>query len=293
MKLKRCPNMHYYDADKYPQCPHCAALAEQQAPQPVTIAAPQPEPVAAPQPEPVAAPQPEPVAAPQPEPAAAPLPEPAAAPQAESEPVSDGAWRCVCGTVVVGNFCMRCGHPRITADAVQAEQPAPEPVPVQPVQPAQEPSLTSYISEVNFTGNLEDAKEKAASQRDDEGATQIIFDELADDLILGWLVAVSANIKGKVFAVTDTKSTIGRSDAEHPVTIDLHGDKTVSRGAQAVLLYDPLNKKFFLQSTDSKTFIYVNRQMLLMPAELKIYDRIMLGETELLFIPLCSEQFSW
>ena len=96
-----------------------------------------------------------------------------------------------------------------------------------------------------------------------------------------------------MFPVTDTQSTIGRSDAEHMVTIDLHGDKTVSRGAQAVLLYDPLNKKFFLQSNESKTLIYVNRQMLLMPTELKPYDRILLGETELLFIPLCSEQFSW
>ena len=27
MKLKRCPNMHYYDEDKYPQCPHCGASA--------------------------------------------------------------------------------------------------------------------------------------------------------------------------------------------------------------------------------------------------------------------------
>ena len=180
---------------------------------------------------------------------------------------------------------MSCGKPKNT--------PAPAPIPVPQPEPASGASLTSYINEVNFTGNLEDAKEKAASQQDDEGATQIIFDELADGLTLGWLVAVSPNFKGKVFAVTDTQSTIGRSDAEHMVTIDLHGDKTVSRGAQAVLLYDPLNKKFFLQSTESKTFIYVNRQMLLMPTELKLYDRILLGETELLFIPLCSEQFSW
>ncbi len=279
MKLKRCPNMHYYDADKYPQCPHCTDAAAQQTPEPV--AAPQPEPVAAPQPEPVAAPQPEPVAAPQPEPV----------------PVPDGAWKCVCGTVAVGNYCIRCGHPKITAEVPQAEPPVPDPVPesvpAPQAAPAQEPSLTSYINEVNFTGNLEAAKEKAASQQDDEGATQIIFDELADGLTLGWLVAVSANFKGKVFSVTDTQSTIGRSDAEHMVTIDLHGDKTVSRGAQAVLLYDPLNKKFFLQSNESKTLIYVNRQMLLMPTELKPYDRILLGETELLFIPLCSEQFSW
>ena len=291
MKLKRCPNMHYYDADKYPQCPHCAEQAEKQqaaaVPQPEPVAVPQPEPVAAPQPEPVAAPQPEPVAARQPEPVAAPQPEPVAAPQPNpaAVPQTDEAWVCTCGARSVGKFCMSCGKPK--------NAPAPAPVPVPQPEPASGASLTSYINEVGFTGNIEDAKAKAAPPRDDEGATQIIFDELADGLVLGWLVAVSANLKGKVFSVTETRSTVGRSDAEHMVTIDLHGDKTVSRGAQAMLLYDPLNKKFFIQSTDSKTIIYLNRQMLLMPAELKAYDRLLLGETELLFVPLCSEHFSW
>ena len=154
--------------------------------------------------------------------------------------------------------------------------------------------MTAEVREVNFTGNIEDAMKKTAPARsDDEGVTQIIFDELADDFVLGWLVASNTSIKGKTFAVTDPKSTIGRSDAEHMVSIDLHGDRAVSRGAQAVIIYDPLNKKFFIQGTGGKTLIYLNRQMLLAPSELKPYDMIMLGETELVFVPLCCDKFSW
>ena len=316
MKLKRCPNMHYYDEDKYPQCPHCAAT-QQPAP------APAPAPAPVPAPAPIPAPTPIPVPPPEPSPASAPdngmwrcqcgtvnggkfcvqcgTPRPVPQPA----PAADGSWTCSCGAVNDGRFCCQCGSPKPEAQAAPVSEPAPapapEPIPEPVLEPApspvpepdEEPSLTAVIEEVSFTGNIEDAKEKAAANNDDEGVTQIIFDELADDLVLGWLVAGNTEIKGKVFTVTDTKVTIGRSDPEHPVIIDLHGDRAVSRGAQAMMVYDPLNKKFFIQSAGGKTPVYVNRNMLLAPTELAPYDRIMLGGTELVFVPLCNEKFSW
>ena len=325
MKLKRCPNLHYYDEDRYPTCPHCAGAADK-AP------APAPAPVPAPAP------------APAPMPGLAPAPvqgepwrcvcgainngnfcikcgtkRPAPAPEKKS-------WTCVCGSVNEGNFCCRCGTKRPAEEpAAPAPEPVPEPVPEPEIIPEPEaapenqpsgvilpdsepapepelsqdpepgePSVAEQVEEVNFTGTIEEAKAVTAPPADeDEGVTQIIFDELADDLVLGWLVAANTSSRGKTFVLTDPKSTIGRGDAEHPVAIDLHGDRTVSRGAQAVIIYDPLNKKFFLQSADGKTIVYLNRQMLLAPAELAPYDKIMLGETELVFVPLCTEKFSW
>ena len=59
------------------------------------------------------------------------------------------------------------------------------------------------------------------------------------------------------------------------------------------MVYDPLNKKYFLQSAGGKTFVYINREMVLTYAALKPYDIIRIGETELVFVPLCSEHFSW
>ena len=288
MKLKRCPNMHYYDEDKYAQCPHCAAARPAE-----------PAPVPKPAPQPVKEPFKEPAGEPAPDGTwrcscgavnsgkfcvqcgtRKPSEEEAAAPEKPAA-VSLGKWVCSCGNENEGNFCNRCGSPR----------PAPETAEPLPEDEA-ERSLTSVISEVSFTGNIEDAKEKAAAD-DDEGVTQIIFDELADELVLGWLVAANTEIKGKVFTVAETSATVGRSDPEHPVSIDLHGDRAVSRGAQAAIVYDPLNKKFFIQSTGGKTPVYVNRQMLLAPAERSAYDVILLGTTELVFVPLCSEKFSW
>ena len=65
MKLKRCPNSHYYDGDKYEQCPHCSAVkAPAPAPKPVIEPAPQPktdEPAAEKKPVTVPAAKPEPI----------------------------------------------------------------------------------------------------------------------------------------------------------------------------------------------------------------------------------------
>lgn len=277
----------------------------------------------APAPEPVQPEEPVPIPEPVPEPEAAPEPEfvPEAEPEFEAETVVEEPVAELEPTAEPAPEFE--AEPEVIAEPevgpIPEEEPVPEAEPIieseaelipepeaaekpeataepelEPIEDPEDRSLTEVISEVSFTGNIEDAREQAAAVNDDdEGVTQIIFDELADDLVLGWLVAANTEIKGKIFTFTDTRVTIGRSDPEHPVIIDLHGDRAVSRGAQAVIIYDPLNKKFFIQSAGGKTPIYVNRQMLLAPAELAAYDRIMLGETELVFVPLCTERFSW
>ncbi|WP_175545495.1 FHA domain-containing protein, partial [Ruminococcus sp. YE71] len=177
---------------------------------------------------------------------------------------------------------------------VPVPPPAPQPVPVPPPASEQPDSLSSQLDRVSFTGNMEDARgrSKAAAPADD-GVTRVIFDELDDDFVLAWLVVTNTSSKGKVFTLTDVKMTVGRSDHERPVDIDLRNDRSVSRGAQAVVIYDPLNKKFLLQSLGGKTFVYLNRELVLTYSELRPYDTLRLGETEMVFVPFCTEKFSW
>ena len=111
--------------------------------------------------------------------------------------------------------------------------------------------------------------------------------------MLGWLAVTNTSSKGRIFTLTSGKTTIGRADAEHPVNIDLHNDRAISRGAQGTIVYDPLNRKFFLQSAGGKTFIYVNREIVLTYTQLEPYNIIRIGETELVFVPLCGDAFSW
>ena len=326
MKLKRCPNLHYYDGDKYDRCPHCAAAKQEPAPELKPVMEPSPADLPSAPPAPVQpdeakpendAPvkeQAEPEAAPQPK---APEP-PQASPQKAPEPE---AWRCDCGAVSTGKFCPLCGNPK-------PELPKPElPKPIQPKQEISKPEPPKQEApepepekeaEAEPEKALEPSEEKCAEpdftsremprmskfyysdvmggsydSASDDGKTRVMFEEMEDELPLGWLTVVNTSSKGAVFMLTSVKTTIGRGSAEQRVDVDLRRDRSVSRGVQATLVYDPLNKKFFLQSAGGKTFAYINREILLTYAELKPYDRVRLGETELVFVPLCCGDFSW
>ena len=220
-------------------------------------------------------------------------------PKPEPPKPKDDTWVCNCGTENTGRFCYNCGSVRPeTPPQIQPNTPPPPPPPVQLNTSPEGRSITSEINEIGFTGTIEEAQNKASQnkpdQKADDGVTQVIFDEINEGLVLAWLAVRNTSSKGKIFSLTSPKCTIGRSDPEHPVDIDLRNDKAVSRGAQAVIIYDPMNKKFFLQSSSGgKTYIYVNKELLLDHRELAPYDVIRAGETDLVFVPLCCDKFSW
>ena len=147
------------------------------------------------------------------------------------------------------------------------------------------------VRKIYYQDVVEDAP--APNEDEDDNKTRVLFDEMEDDYVLGWLAVTNTSSKGRIFTITSSKTTIGRADASHPVDIDLRNDRGVSRGAQATFVYDPLNKQFFLQSAGGKTFVYVNREIVLTYTRLKPYDIIRIGDTELVFVPLCSDAFSW
>lgn len=313
MKLRRCPNLHYYDGDKYAQCPHCAATQQAAPVQPAPAKQSETQRPVEQVKQPEAPKQPEipkqPEAPSQHETLIS--PEAPKALEAVKEaapgftPASETTWRCECGAVNQGRFCQYCGKSRPAASSPETTgQGAFQQVVLKPenaetdlvihkeTEAEKERSLTAQLDEVSFTGNMEDARIKA-SKESDEGATQVIFDDIDDGFVLAWLTVTNGSAKGKVYTMTDPKNTIGRSDMEHPVDIDIRNDRGISRGVQAVIVYDPLNKKFFLQTGGGKTYVYVNKEMLLTYRELAPYDIIRIGETNLVFVPLCSEKFSW
>ncbi|SFC28405.1 FHA domain-containing protein [Ruminococcus albus] len=179
--------------------------------------------------------------------------------------------------------------PHLVAPPV-GEAPAPVPphpvappvseAPVQP-KPVTPTQLTQQIQNSGFTGSMEDIH------------TKVLFDDIPDEPIVGWFVIINGPDKGKSYEIRYGKSSLGRSGLDHVVDVDIHNDTSISRGAQAFVIYDPRNKKFMIQTTNGKTFVYVNNEMLMNYAELKIYDVVSVGETDLIFVPLCSERFSW
>lgn len=108
--------------------------------------------------------------------------------------------------------------------------------------------------------------------------------------VVGWLVCVKGVHFGEDFKIKSGRNFIGRSGN---MNISLSADKAISRDKHAILTYDPKSNSFLIQPGESSELCYVNDEAILVPTKLKINDRISLGESELVFIPFCSDTFTW
>ena len=131
------------------------------------------------------------------------------------------------------------------------------------------------------------------NEPDDTGKTMRateLFNDIGTDPVVGWLVAVNGECTGESFKLVGRKNFIGRNS---DMDVALRGDASVSRVKHAILLYEPHSKIFLVQPGESRELFYLNGKVVLNTEEIKAYDRLLIGKTELLFIPLCGEKFSW
>lgn len=115
-------------------------------------------------------------------------------------------------------------------------------------------------------------------------------DPMADPVV-AWLVVTDGPGKGNYLKLGNGQNSIGRASGER-VRVDF-GDEQISRSNHAVLTFDPRGNTFFIQQGSGTNLAYLNNEPVLAPTALSAMSEIVLGETTLLFVPLCGEQFSW
>lgn len=109
-------------------------------------------------------------------------------------------------------------------------------------------------------------------------------------LVVGWLVCIKGPNKGMSFNLYHGKNYIGRA---HESDVVLDKDKSVSRLKHAIIVYDPMAKVFIAVPGESRELYYLNKNIVLSNELLKAYDKINIGASELLFVPLCNDKFDW
>ena len=124
---------------------------------------------------------------------------------------------------------------------------------------------------------------------DDEPVTQGFFKKDSDPVV-GWLVRTKGVHKGEDFRLRAGRNFIGRGQ---DMDIKLTGENTVSRDKHAIVLYEPNQRIFLAQMGESHELVYLNGELLLSNAQMKAYDRIQLGDAELMLVPCCGENFDW
>ena len=189
---------------------------------------------------------------------------------------------------------------------------------VKPIKPESKPTRKVEINENNLeqTGRQKatvamGSKSSADAQRQTGlgevnimlgSKTKVMRTDAGVRPVTAWLVVVAGPGKGRSFPVFMGMNSIGRdklvnsaTQQEQEICLDFgaQSDPEVSRHAHAKLTYDKKGNHFYLQHGGGNSLTYLNNQPVLEPQTLKAYDQITLGKTQLLFMPLCGDQFQW
>ena len=189
-----------------------------------------------------------------------------------------------------GNNCPHCGMSGAASiGADQTTVPLNIPDAPQPANEVTEP-LTVSQPVVSQPTNV-----TAPTGRGDDRTlpvTSDMLDGMAEKPapVVGWLVCTDGVNKGTDYRLHQGRNFIGRSPE---MDVCILGDNTVSRSSHAIVVYDPRSNVYLAQPGSSKELFYVNDKLVLNPVELKTMDLLNIGDTKLMFVPLCGEQFHW
>lgn len=159
----------------------------------------------------------------------------------------------------------------------------------EPVKP--EPQPVSSSLSANISRAMQEVSMPTASAMDDDDAKTVRYYETETGIepVVGWLVCIQGEDMGKSFNLKDGRNFIGRSTKMDVVL----KDNSVSREKHAVVVYEPKRREFLAQPGESRELFYLNDNLVLNFEKLKANDVIQIGNTKLMFMPFCSEVFSW
>src|SRR5262245_28433933 len=113
----------------------------------------------------------------------------------------------------------------------------------------------------------------------------------AFDPVVGWLVILDGLGRGQFRPIRYGQNAVGRGQ-DLRISIDF-GDSRISREPHAFVIYDEFQRKFFIRDNGKSNIIRLNGNAVLTHAELHDRDVISIGETSLLFVSLCDQNFDW
>ena len=114
--------------------------------------------------------------------------------------------------------------------------------------------------------------------------------KLGYEPVVGWLVCVEGPEVGKDYHLYGRINTIGRAEDNDVVLAQEH---TVSQKNHVRLAYDAKHNNYQLIPGDGSNVTYLNDEPLYVPQRLNAYEVLEMGETKLIFVPLCNDRFRW
>ncbi len=124
------------------------------------------------------------------------------------------------------------------------------------------------------------------------GKRQISRQSFFQDPVVGWLVVVGGPGLGAYRPIYEGNNTVGRA-ANQRIAIDF-GDDAISSEEQAYIRYDGGERSFLFVPNLAKTnVVAINDKRPTAAVPLQAMDLITMGRTQLVFVPLCGQDFDW
>lgn len=181
------------------------------------------------------------------------------------------------------------------ADFARPKTPPRPQAPAAPAEPTAAPPPQNAAPRAGGdpkTAIIGRARRKPAVDRSQEAEESKGESDQMDDPVVGWVVVVEGPGRGASQTLGYGMNSIGRAKTER-VCLD-YGDEEISRTQHALITYDPRGRKYFVQHGGGKNLTYLgDSDPVLMPAELKGGEEIVLGQTRLRFVPFCGKEFDW
>ncbi len=179
------------------------------------------------------------------------------------------------------------GNDNVTV-AMGAEAPMIPSQPAAPVAPL--PVVSEEPSSLLDAVNASITATPIQMEETDNKTVGFFSSSIGKEPVVGWLVCIEGEHFGEDFRLKSGRNFIGRGSN---MDVCIQKDNTVSRERHAIVVYEPRGNLFLMQPGDSKELCYLNDSVVLSPQPLNSHDVILVGETELLFVPCCTPTFSW
>ena len=124
------------------------------------------------------------------------------------------------------------------------------------------------------------------------GKQKIARQQFHQDPVVGWLVIVGGPGLGAYRPIYEGNNTLGRA-ASQRIPLD-YGDDAISSEEQAYIRYDSAERSFLFVPNLAKTnVVAINDKRPTSAVTLQAMDVIMVGRTQLVFVPFCGPEFDW
>ena len=107
--------------------------------------------------------------------------------------------------------------------------------------------------------------------------------------VVGWLVCIKGANIGREYRIHSDNNYVGRATGDIIIT----GDDKISREHHMVVIYDPEERTFSVRPDSGGHIVRLNDKRISGEEPLNNYDIIRTGDTSLMFIAFCGQQFVW